>query len=239
MIALDVATDRLLHRAAYRQAFLDGRYDELELSAADLEALQVIDRQQLIETAESVRRSLLQRKHRGSGGVQATYPKTLAAWQAKHDDESLDRFVDRFMESEAFDRYREVPHSGAGLSLEEAVYRFFDSQDVGEEQVREHEFLAGLCKALALNPRPGFSVGEPLRRAPAGWFAVTAHGSPVLFAAVGGRFVQGGLTPFLADLLTSEQGSQHIAEQHQVSDSVLEAAVERFTALGLLAPPQT
>lgn len=235
MIALDVATDRLLHCAAYRQAFLDGRYDELELSAEDLEALQVIDRQQLIETAESVRRSLLQRKHRGSGGVQATYPRTLAAWQAKYDDESLDRFVDRFMESEAFDRYREIPHSGVGLSLEEAVYRFFEAQDVGEEQVREREFLAGLCKALALNPRPGFSVGEPLRRAPAGWFAVTEHGPPALFAAVSGRFVQGGLTPFLAELLTSEQSPQDIGELHGVPTKVVVAAVERFTQLGLLA----
>ena len=55
MISLDVATDRLLHRVSYRQAFLDGCYDELDLSAEDLAALQQIDRQQLIETADSVR----------------------------------------------------------------------------------------------------------------------------------------------------------------------------------------
>ena len=142
------------------------------------------------------------------------------------------------MESEAFDQYREIPHSGAGLSLEEAVYRFFEAQDVGEEQVREHEFLVGLCKALALNPRPWFSVGKPLQAAPGGWFAVSRHGPPTLFAAVGGRFVQGGLTPFLANLLTSDRSPQTIAEQHQVPASVVAAAVERFTALGLLAPAQ-
>jgi len=235
VISLDVATDRLLHRASYRQAFLDGRYDELELSAEDIAALQPIDREQLIETADAVRSSLLQRKHRGSGGIHATWPLTLAAWQAGHDDESLDLFLDRFMESEAFGRYREVPHAGAGLSMEEAVYCFFESEDIGEAQVREAEFLAGICKALALNTKPSFTVGPPIRRAPAGWFAVSRRGPPRLFAAVAGNYVSGELTPFLAELLVSDQPPRQLAESHAVTPAVVDAALARFTALGLLA----
>jgi len=237
MISLDVATDRLLHRVSYRQAFLDGRFDELDLAAQDIEALQCIDRQQLIETAESVRSALLQRKHRGSGGIHATWPTTLAAWQASHDDESLELFLDAFMESEAFGCYQEVPHAGGGLSMEEAVYCFFEAMDTGDAQVREAEFLAGLCKALALNTRPSFTVGPPLRRAPAGWFAVSRRGAPRLFAALAGNYVSGELTPFLADLLVSDQPHSQVAASHAVAAAVVDAAVARFTSLGLLAPP--
>ena len=173
MISLDQATDRLLHHASYRQAFLEGRYQELELKEEDLAALQQLDRSQLVETALSVRRSLLERKHRGSGGIRAAYPITLQAWQQRFDDEDLTLFLDRFMESKAFDSYREIPHAGLGLSLEEACFRFFENQAIGTAAQREQEFLAGMCKALALNPKPAFLVGDPLRRVPAGWFAVS------------------------------------------------------------------
>jgi len=235
VISLDVATDRLLHRVSYRQAFLEARYDELELAPADLAALQEIDREQLVETADAVRNSLLERRHRGSGGIRSTYPQTLAAWQAIHDDEDLALFLDQFMESEAFERYHEIPHIGHGLSLEEAVYRFFLAEDVGDPQSRECEFLAGICKALALNPAPAFTVNAPLRRAPAGWFAVSSEGPPRLFASVSGRYVNGALTPLLAELLTARLSPQQLAEAHGVSPEVVAAARDRFTSLGLLA----
>ncbi|HCP46619.1 MAG TPA: hypothetical protein DIU15_11275 [Deltaproteobacteria bacterium] len=239
MISLDVATDRLLHRVSYRQAFLEERYDELELSEDDLAALQQLDRQQLVETANSVRRSLLERKHRGSGGIRATYPETITAWQEQFDDPALSLFLDRFMESEAFYRYHEVPHAGFGLSLEEATFRFFEDEGVGESAVREREFLAGLCKALALNPQPAFTVGAPVQRGVAGWFAVSRSEPRSLFAAVNGRYVQGALTPFLVDLLTSDQPPEDIAATHGVPDEVVGAALTRFRSLGLLPPPST
>ncbi len=234
MISLDVAIDRLLHRVGYRRAFLEGRYDELELGPDDLEALKTLDPEQLAETADSVRSSLLQRKHRGSGGIRATYPETLKAWQERHQDEDLALFLDRFMESSAFEQYREVPHAGLGLSLEEAVYRFFEAEDVGDRKGREHEFLAGICKALALNPRPSFTVGAPLRPAPAGWFAISSHGTRSLFASVNGRYVQGELTPFLADLLTSESTPDQLAAEHGVGRQIAEAGLAKFRGLGLL-----
>ena len=51
------------------KAFLEGRSADLELSAQDLKALDAIDKTQLVETAVAVRSSLLQRTHRGSGGI--------------------------------------------------------------------------------------------------------------------------------------------------------------------------
>jgi|GEM_PF-3126090 len=234
MISLDVATDRLLHRPSYLQAFLDGRNDELELSAKDLKALSAIDKSQLVETAIAVRSSFLQRKHRGSGGIEECWPHTLAAWRHEHDDENLHIFTDRFMESRAFDDYREIHHAGLGLSMEEAVYRFFQSCETGDPRTREHEYLAGLCKALAMNPDPSFQVGEPLRRAPGGWFAVSLHGQPQLFAALGERYVSGALTPFLAQLLLSEKAPAELAAEFQVAEQVVAAAVTRFQSLGIL-----
>jgi hypothetical protein len=233
MISLDVATDRLLHKASYRKAFLDGDYALLELSPEDLAALLPLDREQLTETAEAVRRSLLERKHRGSGGIRATYPETLFAWLEREGESDMNRFADRFMESAAFDAYREVPHSGTGLSLEEAAFRFFESEQIGDPGTREREFLAGICKALALNTEPAFSVGAPLRQVPSGWFAVSRYAPIGLFAALDGRYVQGEITPFLADLLTSGQTAEQVAEQHRVPAAVVEAATAKLKALGL------
>jgi hypothetical protein len=234
VIGLDGFLDRVLHSASYRQAFLDGRTSELGLSEADLEAVRNLDRGQLQETAEAVRSAVLERQHRGSGGLRVMYPQTLAAWRARTGDEDLSRLLDGFMESPAFEQYREIPFAGDGICLEEAFFRFAEAEDIGEPGVREAEFLAGLMKALALSPNPAFVVGPPVRRAPKGWFAVSTRGRPTLFAAVAGRFVQGGLTPFLADLLTGDGDPGEVARKHGVDDAVGKAAVETFTKLGLL-----
>jgi hypothetical protein len=228
-IGLDGFLDRVLHSVSYRRAFLEGRTDDLELSDDDLDAVRGLDRDQLLEAANAVRAGLLGRRHRGSGGLQAMYPRTLGAREPG-------ALMDRFMESPAFADYREVPYAGEGLSLEEAFFRFCDAEDIGAPEDREAEFLAGLMKALALSPRPAFRVGPPARRAPGGWFAVSTQGEPVLFAAVGGKFVQGRLTPFLAELLTSEEPAKEVAQTHDIDGAVLDAAIERFTQLGLLSP---
>ena len=234
MISLDVATDRLLHRPSYLKAFLEGRSADLELSAQDLKALDAIDKTQQVETAVAVRSSLLQRTHRGSGGIEQCWPQTLAAWRAEHNDDKLQLFTDRFMESEIFERYREIHHAGPGLCLEEAVFRFFEACDTGDPRTREHEFLAGLCKALAMNESPSFLVGEPMRRAPEGWFAVSMRGEPQLFAALSGRYVSGALTPFLAQLLLSEETPEQLATRFRVDGDVIDAALTRFQSLGIL-----
>src|SRR5687767_7717160 len=123
MIAVDEAIDRLIHSRAYRQAWLDGRTDALDLEVDDLAALATIDRDQLVRTAERAARDLLGRRHRGSGGLCDLFPRTIAAWKQAHPrDERLRELAYAFMESEAFGAYRELPFAGVGLCLEDAFF---------------------------------------------------------------------------------------------------------------------
>src|SRR5262249_39153400 len=106
VIGLDGALDRLLHRRSYREAFLAERTEALGLADEDLEGLAGLDREALVREAEAVRDDLLHRRHRGSGGLLALYPRTLAAWAAAHpEDEGLAELLSRFMESAAFDAH--------------------------------------------------------------------------------------------------------------------------------------
>lgn len=246
VISLDAALDRLLHKRSYRSAFLEGRFEELDISPEDLGALDAIDRAELARAAEEIRRDLWSRKHRGSGGLSSLYPRTIAAWQAAHpEDTQLEELLSLFMESEAFDDYREIPFAGAGLSLEEAFFRFCEAFCIGEPSTREDELLLALMKALLLSPSPSFTIPEPVRRAPGGFFAVSARpaaadgapSAPVLYAAVSGRLMTGPITPFLADLLLGAEPPEVVAGKHGVLPEVLHASQKHLRALGLLCAP--
>src|SRR5262245_6377986 len=118
MISLDQALDRLLHSRSYRQAFLEDRNAALELTNEDLLALTTVDREQLVRAANRVREDLLHRTHRGSGGLTAMYPRTIAAWrELEPDDAALEKLLDLLMESEEFGDYRELPFAGLAVSL--------------------------------------------------------------------------------------------------------------------------
>jgi len=125
VISLDEALDRLLHHRSYLDAFLAGRVNELDVSADDLQALLCIDPVQLRKTAQRVRADVIQRKHRGSGGLLELYPRTVNAWRAAHpEDVQLDELLAQFLESAAFETYRETSLSGPGVCLEESFVRF-------------------------------------------------------------------------------------------------------------------
>lgn len=236
MISLDQALDRLLHRRSYREAFLAGHHALLDLAPADLAALATLDREQLRLSAEGVREDLLARVHRGSGGLRALYPRTLAAWREAHpDDDDLRELLFTFMESAPFARYHELPFAGPGLCLEEAFHRFAEERALGDARVREDEFLTAMVKALLLSPRPAFTLPAEIRSAPAGHFALGTRGEPALYAAVQGRLLLGPLTPFLAALLDAPACAEEAAQRHGVSAAVLEAAQAQLAALGLLA----
>ena len=243
VISLDVALDRLLHKRSYRSAFLEGRFEDLDLCPEDREALEAIDRAELVCAAEEIRRDLWRRKHRGSGGLASLYPRTIAAWQAAHpEDGDLEELLSLFMESEAFDEHREVPFAGAGLSLEEAFFRFCEAFCVGEALDREDEFLSAIMKALLLSPSPDFLIPAAVRRAPGGFFAVRAPlgaaggapSAPILYAAVLGKLVTGPITPFLSELLLGTEPPEGVAGKHGVPPEALRASLERLETLGLL-----
>ena len=60
------------------------------------------------------------------------------------------------------------------------------------------------------------------------------RGEPQLFAALTGRYVSGALTPFLAQLLLSEETPEQLATRFRVDGDVIDAALTRFQSLGIL-----
>jgi len=242
LISLDEALERLLTVRIYREDFLAGRLDALDLSAEDLVALESIDKEQLVSTAERIRDELIRRRYRGSGGLEKLYPRTLDAWrEANPEDTKLHELLYAFLESAHYREYREVPHAGLGACLEEAFYRFVEARDIGDAAVREEEFLVAISKALALCPRPGFRIPERVRRVPRGYAAVTTRSGPILCAALAdatgasSQVVRGEITPFLAALLEAPDDAAGVARTHGVSEDVLAASVARLRAMGLIA----
>jgi hypothetical protein len=231
VITLDVAIDRLLHKPAVLAEFLGRGPAALGLDAADADALDQIDRGQLVRTAAHIRGQILHRQQRGSGSLLNRFPRTIAAFAGA----DLDGLAGEFLGSAQFDDYREVPFAGLGRSLEECFFRFAEARGLGEAAVREQEFLSAILRALVVNPDPDFSVPAEVRRAPGGYFAVSVRSGPTLFAALGGRFVTGALTPFLAALLVSPETPDEVARRHAVTGPVLAASLVQLVELGLRA----
>jgi hypothetical protein len=203
-MTLDRAVDRLLHARSARERFLAGEVAHLDLADGDADALGTIDRHYLRLTADRIVRELLSRKYRGSGGISTVFERTLAAWRAARPDdpEALD-LVARFMESDEFGAWRELPYAGGpGLALEDAFRRFVEREPWADGRVVQEEFLAGMTKVLLVNARPSFVLPPEFRACPGGFFAVDRRGDePVLYAAVRGKFVRGAITPAVADVL--------------------------------------
>jgi hypothetical protein len=148
------------------------------------------------EAIATVRRMVLERRHRGTGSLRDWYPKTIAAWLTAHpEDAGLNQLAADFCASDACALWRE--HAG-GISLEEALYRFFCAIGIGDED----EFLSAVVRALAVAPRASFRWPDQLRRTAHGCVALTRDF--VLHAAVNGRYVRGPVTPLVADLLRGE-----------------------------------
>jgi hypothetical protein len=179
-----------------------------------------LDRGELEEAAASVRKMVRSRTHRGTGGMEQWYPQTLASWRTLHAaDGRLDDLLLRFCASPVCGDWRESPAGEPGISLEEALYRFFCDADIGDPAVREEEFLGAVVRGLAITPSAGFVWPKAVRRAPGGCFAVT--GSLVLHAALDGRYLRGPVTPLLADLMRGISPAA-AAERHGVTPAELE-----------------
>ena len=233
-LTLDDALERLLVDAAYRADFVAGRWERLGVSEADREALATIDRVQLARTAERVRADLAERQYRGSGGLKKLFAATIGAWlEAGASEEAL---FEAFIASPDYQTYRELPFAGPGACLEEAFYRFACAAAIGDPIVREAEFLAAIAKAVLLSPDPTFVVPRELHRAPVGWFALTQLApSQRLYAAARGRYIEGPVTPFLAEVLTSADAPEVVATRHRVPAAVCAEVIARFAEMGLLA----
>jgi hypothetical protein len=225
--------ERLLTDDTFRDDFSAGR---VALPAA----FASVDRLQLARTAAQLARDLVQRQFRGSGGLLARFPKTLAGVTPAEREAIFSRFV----ASPAYRAYREWPREGIGQCLEEAFYRFAEAIELGDPVAREAEFLAAAVRAVLLSPDPGFAPPPELVQHAGGvTFALARRGpAPLLFAATPKGLVQGPLTPFLADLLTSfsprSSSPAEVARRHAVSPVVLSASLARLRQLGVLEPSE-
>ncbi len=172
------------------------------------------------------------------------FPATIAAWERSYQDEpgAGSRLPSRgtqralafaFLDSDAFDTYREHPFAGVGRSLEEAFFLFCEAEEIGDPIVRERELLAAMARALAVTPTAEMSLPDAIRRVPQGCFAVSQRGAPTLYATVGGRYLTGEITGFLAELLLSPEPPDVIAERHGVAAAVLVEAEATLRSLGL------
>jgi hypothetical protein len=155
------------------------------------------------EAVALVRRMVRERVHRGSGGITTWFPRTIAG----HD---LDQLIARFCASPACRAWRDMPFGVEGCSLEEALYRFFVDEEIGDPIVREDEFAGAIVRSLAVTPRARFTWPPEVRPAPGGCFAVTS--ALVLHAAVDCHYLRGTITPMIAAALAGAEMGGEVRE---------------------------
>lgn len=224
--------EKLLTDGAFRAAFNAGT---LTLPPE----FGTIDKTQLAGTAAQLRKDLIHKQFRGSGGVLERFGGTLrgllSAGDAAAVNAALDDVFARFVASEAYRTYREWPRTGDGACLEEAFYRFAEAEDIGDPAVREQEFLMAVVRAILLSPEPGFAVPtEVSLRDNGSAVAIARRGPrPFVVAATARGLVQGAITPLIADLVAGADPSS-TALKHSVQAEVVAEALTRLRALGIV-----
>ncbi|MFI6153823.1 hypothetical protein ACIBCA_14120 [Kitasatospora sp. NPDC051170] len=179
---------RLLTDEGYRTALADRGARALARDEAELVCLSTIDQEELDFTARRFRSNLWNGD--GGSGIAAGFPRSLpllaeAGWPRE-------RLLSAFLTSPAFEAYRALPHTGEGISLEEAFARFADglthglADGAGAEALRhtlEHELLRALLTALVHEHPVSFrSDVEGIRRTDNGYAAVRRHPAEVVAA---------------------------------------------------------
>jgi hypothetical protein len=188
---------------------------------------------ELEEAARAVRRMVRGRTHRGTGGLEAWFPRTLAAWRDAHPaDVELDDLLTRFCSSPSSRAWSEL---GDGISLEEAFYRFFLDEGIGSARILEEELFSAVVRALAIAPAARFEWPAGVRRAPGGCYAVTR--GRVLYAALDGAYVYGPVTALVAELLEGKSPDD-VGRRHALGPEEVDAVLEALRAKRLIAPAE-
>jgi uncharacterized protein len=169
--------------------------------------------------AHRCRRQLLTRSIRGLGTLTDAFPKAIAAWRASHPEaDDLDPLVTAFLGSAEGCTWSSYPWAVPGRCLEDAFGRFLAPHGA--------EHLRACTIALATHPDPPFALPEGFSRVPRGWFRVGgSQQAPVLYAALGGKIVQGPITPLVVAVLGGDRPSG------------TQATVAKLSAMGLLRAP--
>jgi hypothetical protein len=224
---------QLLYDQDFRDSFLDGelenRYPAITLQQR--EAMASIDPEELRRTANRVKTVALNGHIDGHGGLKGSFPLTFAALASNA--MPLQTTVMRFLSSEAFVDYREIPYESKGVCLEEAFFHYL-SVEPGIAGLDDVLFVAAteLIRAILKYARFGafatFDVKyPPFRTGAACWFAVLNHrkswcdeykvepacDGPVLYAVGRRGQVIGQCPPWLGDVLvTGRHGDPDVLE---------------------------
>ena len=219
-----------LEQALAALLYEEGARERLRAGQAEDPRLQGLDVDELDEAARGVVRMVRDRVYRGTGGIEAWFPRTIAAWRASHpDDGELDDLFAGFCASPSCRSWREAD---AGISLEEAFYRFLVGAGVIDAAITEDEFFGAVVRALAVTPKARFEWPAAVHRAPGGCYALTRE--RILHAAHDGKYVHGPVTPLVGDLLAGE-AHETVARRHGLSEAQIAGVVQALRARGLSA----
>jgi uncharacterized protein (UPF0276 family) len=233
---LETALASLLFDRDQRAAWVQG-CPPSGLSIEEARIFESLAATELEAAAAAARAKVRDRAHRGTGRLVDLFPRCVAGWRAAHpEDLDLDELFARFLASPAIHDWREHPGAEPGICVEEAFARFAQEQGLADRATCEEELLSAVLRALTVSPEPGFLPPAPVRRAPGGWFAVSAVDPPILHAAIDGRYLRGEVTPLIRSLLG---GAPAEAAAEQNRESPRAATTTRAVLVGMrLLPPQ-
>ena len=114
---------RLLYQRSFRTAFLQGHFEDLNITLEALDEIQGLDRGNLVKSAELVVRQLLGAQD--GVGFQAKFKRTFELWGELFpaDQEGLE-LVFLFLESAEFRSVENIPTSAATPNLFDAFAQF-------------------------------------------------------------------------------------------------------------------
>jgi len=235
----------LIRDGEVREKFLRQDPVDLGVSALDREAFATIDPVELHGMARALKRTLYGTHGQGLKDVYRACFAHLESLACSSDD-----VVAAFASSAAYDRYRELPFGGQGLSIEEAFYLFLSARPEFQEELPRHgldgEFLSVMLKALASCEAPSFLVvDERIRQAPGRAWAVLqdpqGKAAPWLFFAIRGkRYFEGEVAPIVPLLLeraprmSFADCTSSCARERGLEVAVVEQMLQQLMALELV-----
>lgn len=197
--------------------------------------LEGLPKQKDPEAVNLVRKMVLDRRYRGTGGLRDWYPKTLAAWLERHpDDRTLELLAALFCASAAADQWREHPITRRGVSLEEALFHFFAENEVGDADVREEELFGAVVRALTVTFDADFIWPAGVLKTATGCVAVTR--TLTLHAVVGDQYIRGEVTPLIAAMLGGAT-VEELSERLQIPVAEVALVHAQVEKKGLLKAP--
>ena len=226
---------RLVHSRQARQIWRAQGLAVLGVASDVAAELDGLDEAAIEGAAAALRRHILERAHSGVGTIVDAFPRTIAAWRARHPgDADLDELAATFLDSSASAAWRETPADTDGIPLEEAFYQFATDAQLGERDDRETERLTALVKMLALDGAPAYQVPACMQIRDSVVWAIDDRSPPVLFAAVGGQILIGPITRLVADLLTGHS-PEHAGLKHGVTSGAARSVRKRLCEMRLLS----